>query len=150
MNPKSEERRREAAKHYIRTERRLPFKESMKHAGYKKSYYTANHRHVLEDSRTQEMIKEEHDYWELERPHTKEEAIKLLNDLKGKCETAKDRSNLLGAIKELNRISNLYDGEDGSIKVEQKIVTPAERKAWLLKELKLLEDIEASPLCIAE
>lgn len=87
--------------------------------------------------------KQKHEY-------TQEKARRLLEKLKEDCETASDRTNRLGVIKELNRLHRLYGDEEGSITINQIIVSPQERRAVLVKELKLLNDIDDAPLAIAE
>ena len=96
--------------------------------------------------RVQSLIKEE----KARGGYTVDKAMKLLDELKKECETAKDRTNRLGCIKELNRINGLYTDEASGINITQVIVSPEERKKVLSKELKLLDDIDDAPLCIAD
>lgn len=84
------------------------------------------------------------------REYSQEKAVKLLEELKQDCKDNNDRTNLLGAIKELDRIHRLYGEEGGGITINQVIVSPQERKKTLMKELELLNQIENAPLAIAE
>ena len=95
--------------------------------------------------RVQDFIKEER----ARNNYTLDKAVLLLDELKKECKTANDRTNRLGCIKELNRINGLYGDEDSGVNITQVIVSPEERKKVLAKELKLLDEIDNSPLCIA-
>ncbi len=82
--------------------------------------------------------------------YSQEKARQLLDQLKADCETAGDRTNKLGCIKELNRIHGLYGDDEAGIHITQVVVSSQERRKVLAKELKLLDDIDSAPLAIAE
>jgi hypothetical protein len=148
---KTDDRRYIAAKHYVEQgQPRNGYKKSLLFAGYTKGTVQCYGKRMFHQPDTQVLIKKCQQEYDTEHGYNKEKATKLLKELKKECEDAKDRTNKLGCIKELDRIHGLYGDEDASININQVIVTPQERKKVLLKELKQLEDIEAAPLCIAE
>ena len=122
------------------------FKEAMKVFEYATPYIASHGARLFSGAQIQRLITEE----KAKHSYTKEKAVKLLRQLQVECETAGDRTNKLGVIKELDRIHGLYSDEDTGLIINQLIVSPQERKQVLLKELSLLEDIEAAPLAIAE
>ena len=122
------------------------FKQAMKECGYVAQYVRENAEKKFNSDKTKLLISNERERHE----YTREKATLLLKTLKADCKTNSDRTNLLGCIKELNRIHALYGDEDNAIKITQIIVSPQERKAVLVKEMKLLDDIDSAPLAIAE
>ena len=122
------------------------FKEAMKVFEFANSYICTDGDKLFASAQIQRLLSEE----KAKHSYTKEKAAKLLRELQVECETANDRTNKLGVIKELDRIHGLYTDEDAGITINQLIVSPQERKQVLLKELALLENIEAAPLAIAE
>ena len=122
------------------------YKEAMKFFGYKPQLLRETYKKKFNSPEVQGLIADEikkHEY-------TIGKAVQLLNELKMDCETSSDRTNRLGCIKELDRINGLYGDEDNGIHITQVIVSPQERRAVLAKEMKLLDDIDAAPLAIAE
>ena len=122
------------------------YREAMLKNGYKKQYAREHCDRKFNMPETIRLIAEEKD----RRGYSKEKAVKLLEELREECETANDRTNKLGAIKELDRIHGLYGDEDTGVLIQQLIVSPEQRILELKKELKLLDDIEVAPLAIAE
>ncbi len=122
------------------------YKEAMRAVGYIEKTIGESAEIKWNSAETARLLAEERG----RREHTTEKAVKLLEELKKDCETANDRTNRLGVIKELNRVSSLYSDEDGSVVINQVIVSAEERRAVLSKELKLLDDIGKAPLAIAE
>lgn len=122
------------------------FKEALKALDFDAQYARANGDRLLSSPQIQRLIAEE----KARHSYTKEKAVKLLRQLQTECESAGDRTNKLGVIKELDRIHGLYTDEEAGVVINQIIVSPQERKQVLIKELSLLEDIEAAPLAIAE
>jgi len=143
-------RRIKAARHYV--ENGCPpdmYHVSLLYAGYSKGTVTGTWKRMFKDPRTAEMIAHEQRRYDQKDNYNLSKAKRLLDSLKKDCVTANDRTNRLGCIKELDKIHGLYGDEDTSVTINQLIVSPADRKQALQRELKLLEDIEASPLCIA-
>jgi len=122
------------------------FKEALRACDFGAQYARTDGDRLFTSPQIQRFIAEE----KTRHGYTKEKAVKLLRQLQKECEGANDRTNKLGVIKELDRIHGLYTDEDAGITINQLIVSPQERKQVLLKELSLLENIEAAPLAIAE
>ena len=83
------------------------------------------------------------------KEHTTDKAVKLLEELKKECEQAKDRTNKLAVIRELNKVSNVYDKKAGE-DVEQKIIPIEEQIKNLERKLELLKQTRDAPLAIAK
>ena len=122
------------------------FKEAMKVFEFATPYICNHGDRLYAGAQIQRLIAEEKG----RHTYTKEKAAKLLRQLQEESESAGDRTNKLGVIKELDRIHGLYTDEEAGVVINQIIVSPQERKQVLMKELALLEDIESAPLAIAE
>lgn len=144
----SQERRRDAVKFFLDNGLMGEggFKEALLAQDYKPQYAHEHALELLNSDSVQRLMAEER----AKRSYSKEKAVVLLEELKKDCETAKDRTNRLGVIKELDRIHGLYGDEETGVTINQVIVSPEERKKVLAKELKLLDDIDSAPLAIAE
>ncbi len=139
-----------AAIHFIvHNERSFP--ESLRALGYAEKYITVYWKRILNDERVVKVIKEEHERIAEQKRYSPEKATVLLKALLEECKTNKDRTNRIAVIKELNKLHNFYKDEDGSaLNIEQHEVTLEERKKSLLAELKLIDNLEVAPYCIAE
>jgi len=122
------------------------FKEAMLALDFGAQYTNNNANRLFTSPQVQRFIAEE----KAKHAYTKEKAVKLLKELQTECEGAKDRTNKLGVIKELDRIHGLYTDDDKLVTINQLIVSPQERRAELEKELDLLNKIDSAPLAIAE
>ncbi len=149
MKGDTKARLRKLARHYVENGKK-DFPRSMMALEYGLQYIDLGSKDLLATERMQKFIEEEQEKYDYENSYNRDRAVILLNDLKKDCETAADRTNMLGVIKELDRIHQLYGNEDGGITINQLIVSPEERKKVLSEELRLLEEIDNSPMCIAE
>lgn len=121
---------------------------SLKVGGYTDLYATHHGGMIKKKPHVAALIKEEQEKWDSRGDYDKVRAVEKLKALIKDCGSG-DRTTKLAAIRELNKIHGLYDGEGGE-DVEQEEITLEERKKILQEELKLIEELEKAPLCIAE
>jgi hypothetical protein len=141
---------RKAGTYWLQNKGAVSWREALLHVGFKPKSVDSIKQRMNKDPRFAQYMKDEEERLCLDDDWSAKKATKLLEELRANSETADDRTNLLGAIKELNRIHGLYDAEVNDDEIVQEMVTTEDRRKALLKELELLDQIDKAPICIAE